>query len=226
MLANLEADRARVGDLESQILHLERSLSALREEKILVQERLASYKYPVLELPSEIVSEIFMHFLPDYPLFPPLTGLLSPTLLTHICRRWREIALGTPALWSTIKSYHDDRDISLDMHHIKTWLNRSRCCPLSLQFGRGDPRLDITQVLKTVVPHRARWEHLDCYLPPSHIPIIDGPMPLLRFLALFLLNSPVVAIELRALHSARFLCYAPSFLMVLLLWASSYRGRN
>jgi hypothetical protein len=89
MLANLEADHARVVDLEAQILHLESSLSALREEKMLAQERLDSYKYPVLRLPNEIVSEIFMHFLPAYSLFPQLTGLFSPTLLPHICHTWR-----------------------------------------------------------------------------------------------------------------------------------------
>jgi hypothetical protein len=163
---------------------------------MLAQERLDSYKYPVLTLPNEIVSDIFMHFLPDYTLFPALIGLLSPTLLTHICRRWREIAISTPALWSAIKSYPGD--IPLDMHHINTWLNRSRCCPLSLQFGGGDPRLDITQVLKTVILHRARWEHLDLYLPPSHLPIINGPMPLLRHLDLFLSDPPGTAPEVFA----------------------------
>ncbi|KAJ6560151.1 hypothetical protein B0H19DRAFT_945240, partial [Mycena capillaripes] len=67
-----------------------------------VQERLNSFKYPVLTLPAEIISEIFVHFLPIYPSCPPLTGFLSPTLLTQICRKWRHIALTTPALWRAI----------------------------------------------------------------------------------------------------------------------------
>ncbi|KAJ7871596.1 hypothetical protein B0H13DRAFT_1634204 [Mycena leptocephala] len=134
MLPALEADRARVAYLEAQISHLERSLSALREERILAQERLDSYKYPVLTLPNEIVSEIFIHFLPTYPLFPPLTGLLSPTLLTRICRRWREIALGTPALWSAIRaSYYDGIPLKQKAHIFDIWLRRSRFCPLFLK---------------------------------------------------------------------------------------------
>ncbi|KAJ7882301.1 hypothetical protein B0H13DRAFT_1629544, partial [Mycena leptocephala] len=99
MLSALAADRARVADIEARILELERSLAALRLQKTVVQERLDSYKYPVLRLPNEIVSEIFTHFLPIYPLCPPVAGLLSPTVLTHICRKWREIALTTPDLW-------------------------------------------------------------------------------------------------------------------------------
>ncbi|KAJ7897415.1 hypothetical protein B0H13DRAFT_2521789 [Mycena leptocephala] len=79
MLAALDTDRTRVADIEAQILDLERSLSALRDEKALVQERLDAYKYPVLTLPSEIISEIFIHFLPTYPL-PPLIGIFSPSL--------------------------------------------------------------------------------------------------------------------------------------------------
>jgi hypothetical protein len=33
------------------------------------------------------VSEIFIHTLPVHPRCPPLTGILSPTNLTHICRK-------------------------------------------------------------------------------------------------------------------------------------------
>ncbi|KAJ7909666.1 hypothetical protein B0H13DRAFT_2490870 [Mycena leptocephala] len=197
MLPGLEADRARVADLEAQILRLERSLSALRIEKTLAQERLDSYKYPVVTLPNEIVSEIFMQFLPPYPLFPPLIGLLSPTLLTQICRRWREIALGTPVLWRAISSYHHSIDIPFDLaiHAFDTWLNRSRCCPVSLRFDANDSQIDVAEFLAILVPHRARWENLDLYLSPSHLPILDGPMPLLCYLDLRLFDRSDPATE-------------------------------
>ncbi|KAJ6504124.1 hypothetical protein C8R47DRAFT_177927 [Mycena vitilis] len=64
-------------------------------------------------LPNEITSEIFLHFLPVYPRCPPLTGNLSPTCLTHICRRWREIALTTPALWRAMPFCIDAEPILL-----------------------------------------------------------------------------------------------------------------
>ncbi|KAJ7866321.1 hypothetical protein B0H13DRAFT_2281454 [Mycena leptocephala] len=189
MLSGLEADRTRIADLDAQISHLECSLSALREEKTLAQERLDSYKYPVLTLPNEIVSDIFMHFLPTWPYshFPPLTGLFSPTLLTHICRRWREIALGTPALWTAIGSSRDGVPSEIKAHIFDLWLKRSRLSPLSVQIVDRDHRMDVAEILAAVVPHRARWEHLELYLPPSHLPnIINGPMPLLRHLDLAL----------------------------------------
>ncbi|KAJ7871575.1 hypothetical protein B0H13DRAFT_1634202 [Mycena leptocephala] len=183
MLAELEADRTRIADLEAQISQLECSLSALREEKNVAQERLDSYKYPVLTLPNEIVSDIFIHFLPAYPESPPLTGLLSPTLLTHICRRWRQIALSTPALWSAIgTSYHDGIPLKQKLHIFDLWLTRSRFCPLSLRY---ETEMGVAEILTAAIPHCARWEHLKLEgLSLSHLPIIEGPMPLLRHLRL------------------------------------------
>ncbi|KAJ7866342.1 hypothetical protein B0H13DRAFT_2561468 [Mycena leptocephala] len=201
MLADLEADRARVADLEAQISHLEHSLSALREEKNLAQERLDSYKYPVLTFPSVIVSEIFIHFLPGYPLLPLLTGFLSPTLLTHICCRWREIALGTPTLWSAItSSYNDGIPLKQKAHLFDLWLKRSRFCLLSLQIGGG---MGIDEFLAVVVPHRARWEHLELEdTSLACLPIIDGPMPLLQHLNLSLYHSFTDAPEVFAFRDA------------------------
>ncbi|KAJ7896038.1 hypothetical protein B0H14DRAFT_2495581 [Mycena olivaceomarginata] len=175
------ADRARVADLDAQILFLERSLSKLQSEKQLVLERLYSYKYPVLTVPTEIIAEIFVHFLPIYPVCPPLLVPDSPTLLTHICRKWREIALSTPALWRAI-SLLDSAIPSVDQDKVvDMWLARSRCLPLHLHFSRNFAPAREAEVLASVVPHRARWEYLNLrYLPVSHLHILEGPMPLLR----------------------------------------------
>ncbi|KAJ7231014.1 hypothetical protein C8J57DRAFT_966010, partial [Mycena rebaudengoi] len=68
-----------------------------------LQTCLDAYKYPILTLPTEITSGIFVHFLPPYPQCTPATGLSSPELPCQICRVWREIALGTPQLWRAIE---------------------------------------------------------------------------------------------------------------------------
>ncbi|KAJ7704514.1 hypothetical protein B0H17DRAFT_1126834 [Mycena rosella] len=88
------ADRARVERIEAQIQELQHALGALQQEKDLLQDRLGAYTYPVLTLPNEMVSEIFLHFLPTCP---PIISLHSPSLLGRICRKWRDIALSTPA---------------------------------------------------------------------------------------------------------------------------------
>ncbi|KAJ7742598.1 hypothetical protein B0H16DRAFT_1021466 [Mycena metata] len=97
------ANRARIADikakmleLEGTMIELERTLSSLNEENTLLQDRLDVYTYPVLILPNEIVSEIFVHFLPVFPEPPPMIGGTSPNVLGQICRKWREISFEHP----------------------------------------------------------------------------------------------------------------------------------
>ncbi|KAF7334452.1 F-box domain-containing protein [Mycena venus] len=188
MLSNaLAADRALIADLETRILDLERSLAALRLQKRVAQERLDSYKYLVLTLPVEITSEIFIQFLPTYPLCPPVTGPLSPTFLTHICREWRAIALATPALWRAVALAGDD----ISCHLISSILNRSGCYPLSIRMDYDEDEYGNVvcvppgpKAFSAVLPYRARWEYLKLRLAGLHLPPIEGGMPLLRCLDL------------------------------------------
>ncbi|KAJ7659277.1 hypothetical protein DFH06DRAFT_438945 [Mycena polygramma] len=187
MPTSLEADRARVKALDAQILNL-------RSERALIQDRIDSYKYPVLTLPNELVSEIFAHFLPTYPLCPPLTGILSPQLLLSICPTWRDIALSTPILWRAISLKTIPEDSLYDSapwrplvarpsaaERVGSWVGRSGSYPLSLQIVNEQFQTD--DVLDVLVPHRARWEYVELCsmkLSTGHLLPIDGPLPLLR----------------------------------------------
>ncbi|KAJ7623937.1 hypothetical protein DFH06DRAFT_1446606 [Mycena polygramma] len=195
MLGELEADRARVAELQTRILDLERALSDLRLEQSIPQRRLDAYQYPVLTLPNELVSEIFVRVLPPYPDFPQLIGRLSPIPLTQICQRWREIALGTPALWSAISSFGHGDEPELDIFEL--WLKRSRHCPISIKLGTeslwaSDALVDV------VIPHRARWQYLKIDIEAENLPIFDGPMPLLRHLELMVEPGSGTGISLHA----------------------------
>ncbi|KAJ7192826.1 hypothetical protein GGX14DRAFT_479570 [Mycena pura] len=194
MLSTLAADRACKAELETQILALERSIAgtALQLEKTAVQERLNYYKYPVLTLPTEIICEIFIRFIPIYPLCPPFFGPLSPTVLTHICRKWRDIALATSELWraislSKIREPFDPRDI---------WLSASSRLPISISIRgeRGDRSCEV-QLFAAVLPYHTRWEYLTLHLRGTYIlPAIEGEMPLLRHLNLDLEELDEVAV--------------------------------
>ncbi|KAJ7901096.1 hypothetical protein B0H14DRAFT_2249812, partial [Mycena olivaceomarginata] len=85
-------------------------------------------------LPQEIVSEIFVAFLPAYPDFLPIFGLRSPLLLCRICRQWQAIAIATPELWRAIRISvsHESGKAAAQLELLKTWLSRSGSCPLSI----------------------------------------------------------------------------------------------
>ncbi|KAJ7163080.1 hypothetical protein C8R46DRAFT_1102378 [Mycena filopes] len=55
---------------------------------------------PFLQLPPELICEIFLHCLPS-PRTPP-SPKAAPLLLGQVCRRWRNIALSFPPLWESL----------------------------------------------------------------------------------------------------------------------------
>ncbi|KAJ7753075.1 hypothetical protein DFH07DRAFT_824530 [Mycena maculata] len=188
--------RANLSRIRAEISRLERSLGPLRIAEKVIQEQLQSYRYPVMTLPNEITAEIFTQFLPPYPLCPPATGPSSPTLFTHVCRKWRDVALTTPSLWRAIKvSFWDDRwrrfeggpgvlNLEQKINLVKSWLSRSGSCPLSIQMDVTRFIIPPHEFLAELYLHRTRWEYVDFVLPRVYNTFLRGPMPSLRALNL------------------------------------------
>ncbi|KAJ7246242.1 hypothetical protein C8J57DRAFT_1678539 [Mycena rebaudengoi] len=176
--------RSRISELDARILSPQEDLDVARRERENLQARLDNHLHPVLTLPVEITSEIFIHFLPKYPLRPPLTGLLSPALLGQICRKWREIAFNTPWLWRAIEIYLR-QGISLDaqLNVLTTWLSRSKNCSVSISFeiDRDFTSLKLPQFTAALLSHSARWEHIRLIISQAFDDLlwIDGHFPLL-----------------------------------------------
>ncbi|KAK7053654.1 F-box domain-containing protein [Favolaschia claudopus] len=162
MLRELAEERSRLAEVELQISELEISLVALRVKKASIQQQLDAYKYPVLSLPNEITSHIFVHFLPPYPVCSPLVGPHSPTALTHV-------SLATPHLWRAFSLSGTRFPSEL----LVPWIERTGNLPLSI---RWDERMD------GPASAFARWEYIRLRLTNSLLPLIDGKMPLLRHL--------------------------------------------
>ncbi|KAJ7628870.1 hypothetical protein FB45DRAFT_45266 [Roridomyces roridus] len=178
--ATRATDRARVYELDAQIHELEEKLRVLQTERAPYLQRLNSCKYPVLTLPNEIISEIFVHALPPYPSCPPMKGPKSPTHLNLICRKWRDVALGTPQLWRAITlPYTDDKQVDM----VRTWLDRSRSCPLSIKLS-WEKTLPRTELCEAILLHRQRWEHVHLSVADeSEFALIEGTLPMLLSLS-------------------------------------------
>ncbi|KAJ7233885.1 hypothetical protein C8J57DRAFT_159026 [Mycena rebaudengoi] len=171
-------------------------MASVDDDHVLALELLLSDVHPggqasqcrILTLPTDITTEIFLHFIPAYPECPLLTGPLSPTFLGHICRTWRDMAFSTPLLWRAIGLWGLEH-WEVKLHVLSIWLARSRTCPLSifLTYHGGDgehDNFDFTRFLDVMIPHSARWEHIDLILPFEILRMIGIHFPLLRYLAL------------------------------------------
>ncbi|KAJ7073872.1 hypothetical protein C8F01DRAFT_3998 [Mycena amicta] len=180
MDAALELARARLSEVEEEIQRFEAQLAILHSERTEIRQRLDEYTYPVLTLPNEITTEIFIHYLPPYPDHPPLAGPGSPTHLLGICRLWRSIALHSPELWRAIRLDCDqDYPTSVLLEVAQAWLHRSGSSPLSLRVDLSTVSVGPPEdsLLQAVIAHRSRWEYLHLQAPPHETSLISGPSP-------------------------------------------------
>ncbi|KAJ7713132.1 hypothetical protein DFH07DRAFT_758942 [Mycena maculata] len=93
--------RSRFGAVEQRIAALESEMVLLRNEREDILGELRAVVYPVLTLPDEITSEIFLQYVNSSPQenFRPWRPL-CPMRLASVCRSWRAVALSTCRLWT------------------------------------------------------------------------------------------------------------------------------
>ena len=116
-----------------------------------------------------------------------------PWMIAHTCRRWRTIALATPALWRFIEvrlvegMHHSLKNVMALTHKL---LKLSGAKPLQITFHWSAVRLDPRPIFNLLISHYKRWEVLSLTsrrLPPPLIidlTNIHHNMPLLKSVSL------------------------------------------
>ncbi|KAF8161767.1 hypothetical protein K438DRAFT_1985546 [Mycena galopus ATCC 62051] len=185
--------RRRLAELDTQIAEHRRELRELEEARTAVERELHATPFPVLTLPAEITAEIFAHCLPWFIHLDPDEAIgespdIAPGVFTRVCRTWRDIALTTPRLWSTLAMIIPDQVVSnarLIEGFIDRWLARAGQCPLSLVFRDEGLEVDLVhQVLGNVLRRYShRLHHLELCIAEELLPQLGlGPLnfPLLE----------------------------------------------
>ncbi|KAI9062270.1 hypothetical protein FKP32DRAFT_1574310, partial [Trametes sanguinea] len=108
---------------------------------------------------------------------PRLVSTGSLLKLTHVCKRWRDVALSAPTLWTRIDNEQPEQ--------LEAFLKRSRSVPLSLNLSNkhGDT------IPATIREHGHRIRRLDITMrvdcrPLPLLPLLDFEAPLLRCLTI------------------------------------------
>ncbi|KAF7372159.1 hypothetical protein MVEN_00075000 [Mycena venus] len=104
----------------------------LMEERTNIKGSLDRIIYPILRIPVEITSEIFLHCLPVDGGRPDATS--APMLLCRICRVWRNIAFANPRLWASLQISCSDWNLTNPIL-LRDWLRRAGGLPLSLSLA-------------------------------------------------------------------------------------------
>ncbi|KAF7352427.1 F-box domain-containing protein [Mycena venus] len=173
---------ALTSSISRQRLLLEDMRTRLRE----LQTQLDQIVYPVLTLPPEITSEIFVHCLPAERQLDIVNPKEAPLLLMHVCRLWRKIAVSTPELWTSF-----DLDVGWPEPNLlevgETWFERARERPISVKLSSCGLLSDIDHIdlFMTKLWGRSRGiRELELNIAVEDFDVIDTPVPGHNFRAL------------------------------------------
>ncbi|KAF8966867.1 hypothetical protein BDZ97DRAFT_584848 [Flammula alnicola] len=186
----LEAERSSATQASAQVVHATDTTSPENKHSSLtplpgrqMQEEPCIHKLPVelltyifleaIKEPDEPGGDTDPHSLrksamyrsrtPGSPNTRPLLSAWNtenPTVLGQVCRYWRDLALGIPALWSTIYIYYP---MKTQVYLTKLWLKRSGdYCPLNLTMKEVEPEYPEDD-------QNAFREMMDAFTEPSRI---------------------------------------------------------
>ncbi|KAJ7619842.1 hypothetical protein DFH06DRAFT_1341925 [Mycena polygramma] len=191
--------RAGLEDVEQAILRHQQGhqavLDTLKQKRRELQTKLGEIRYPVLTLPPEIVSRIFVACLPDHGRVRPFPRS-APLLLAQICHLWREIALSSCELWCSVDlAISRDCDGAGYTQLLETWFGRAKGRPLSLTI-RSDHGGDLpTPFIPLIVSAAERLSTLEVQTSYGDFQLLRqscAAFPRLRRLAVHQTTTPFI----------------------------------
>jgi hypothetical protein len=186
----------RLSDLESETTRVRLGVLQLEQKRIPLKREINAQS-PILRLPPEITSEIFLSYLANHPWnalnanFQTLLISMTPLLFGRICSAWRELAWSIPMLWCSIQL--DLRRGGMDLVLLDQWFNRSARLPLLicafLEYD-DEPSPSIVAIMLAIAQHSERWHKVDFELPLLCYTALQGVqsrLPLLQHIAIHIL---------------------------------------
>jgi len=165
--------------LEQQLKELEKSM-----EKIHIKRRALrtvmnqNHDRLIHRFPHEIASRIFFYYSLDNRCLE--TYAKTNTLfLGAVCQKWRQLAWGTPEVWTSIYINHCKVIYQWNNNAeqlLAEWLERSASLPLTILFF-GPPNGDsavycvVTDLLNK---HSARWYDIELDIPARHLHLLGN----------------------------------------------------
>ncbi|KDR75070.1 hypothetical protein GALMADRAFT_226716 [Galerina marginata CBS 339.88] len=136
-------------------------------------------------LPPELLVEIFLHFHEfDSPNAPPWT-------LTHVCRRWRQVAVGITALWRDIPPLFlgslGEAQVRQRIDCLSMLLQRSSHDKITFFLSKQLTNCLDDNILALLFKHSERWERISLVISEdvcAHFSRVKGRVSSLRSLKL------------------------------------------
>jgi hypothetical protein len=120
----------------------------------------------------------------------------SPSLFGQVCTGWRQVALSTQKLWSSITvTYYQPSSAK-----AKLWISRASSAPLTICLTSVHPQFGgmgkIQPVITVLAQHCDRWRHLNLRLHDSMLPCLSSIKHCLPWLESIRIERPTQPREL------------------------------
>ena len=187
---SIAAVQPLISQLDEDIARVQRVLERIIKEREVLKEYVNEHALlltPARRVPVDIWSEIFFHCLPQGDdLFASnpdevpdcLSGRLSPrhppTLFLQVCSSWRNIALSSPTLWSSIPLHSPYTQVPLSV--VQTWLKRSQQAPLTVILTPSSDELFTLlrgPAARAMFEQSHRWRSVRIKLPIYSLPVFS-----------------------------------------------------
>ncbi|KAK7036301.1 F-box domain-containing protein [Favolaschia claudopus] len=165
-------------------------------------------RVPALELPFELISDIFTLCLPFRRRVRPHRNR-APLNLSSVCRQWRAVALGTPQLWASVHlrftgrySYEgianlfscSDEPVQEDQSAllVDLWFSRAADRPLSISVICNRKQSLPPNLMDVLSVYHSRWGRVELAMPMCDFQVfsrISGPFPFLKTLAIHVTDN-------------------------------------
>ncbi|KAF7761704.1 hypothetical protein Agabi119p4_9696 [Agaricus bisporus var. burnettii] len=146
--------------LEAEVRRLEDLIPRLQEEKASLLRRINNTQEKTRCLPFEVLSNIFQFARPpinftahkpirygtEDPDSPPLTGHFDPAEYFHhtlaaVSHRWRQVALSTPQLWTSISLRVLNTFTNFNTSLLDLYFQNAHNIPISIRLDLSNPAL-------------------------------------------------------------------------------------
>ncbi|KAG2141874.1 hypothetical protein DEU56DRAFT_795288 [Suillus clintonianus] len=205
----LDAVLHEISDLEAIMDSIENLQQQLVLKQAKITQSLNLHKglvSPLWRLPIEVLSKIFHLCLPEFDKFEMPSELDAPVVLTRVCQRWREVAVGIPSLWSRPSlSFCPGDQWERQTFCYGSWLERSRGRPLSLTLCWNDCPYDSTKIQSLLQPYTHQISSLSIHFsqqdPEDHPELLLDDLPALRELNILTMDLTSVEYSIAQLPS-------------------------
>ncbi|KAJ6507813.1 hypothetical protein C8R47DRAFT_1099622 [Mycena vitilis] len=162
--------------LDAEIQRMQRSLDGLKARREILATDIDAHLAllsPIHRLPDDVLCEIFVSSLP-HTHNAIISSREAPLLLCHVSSGWRNVALNTPRLWSSLHVVIPDHRFFQNITYmVEMWLSRSGILPLSISVGVSLSLTDsdaasASSLLDVLLAVSHRWEAVEFTAPPEH----------------------------------------------------------